>query len=74
MGWGNCKSHDNEHFTNHAIIWEFPFNLCKINFGKLLCSPGLQGQHADLVLPANKITPAHKKLLTSAGLPAQHKN
>ena len=41
---------------------------------KLMCSPGLQGQHSDLVLPANKITPAHKKLLTSTGLPAQHKN
>ena len=41
---------------------------------KLLCSPGLQDQHADLVLPANKNMPTYKKLLTSAGLPAQHKN
>ena len=32
LGWGKCKFHDNEHFTNHAIIWEFPFNLCKISF------------------------------------------
>ena len=42
--------------------------------GKLLCSPGLQRQHADLVLPANKNMPAHKKLITSAALPAHHKN
>ena len=41
--------------------------------GKLLYSHGLQGQHVDLVLPANKNTPAHKKLLTSAGPPAHHK-
>ena len=45
-----------------------------VDDGKLLCSPGLQRQHADLVLPANKNTPAHKKLLTSAALPAHHKN
>ena len=32
LGWGKCKFHDNEYFTNHAIIWEFPFNLCKISF------------------------------------------
>ena len=31
-GWGKWKFHDKEHFTNHAIIWEFSFNLCKINF------------------------------------------
>ena len=41
---------------------------------KLLCSLGLQGQHVDLVHPANKSTPAHNKLLTLAGLPAHHKN
>ena len=49
------------------------FFLCE-KCGKLLCSPGLQRQHADLVLPANKNTPAHKKLITSAALPAHHKN
>ena len=31
-GWGKWKFHDKEHFTNHAIIWEFSFNLCKISF------------------------------------------
>jgi hypothetical protein len=29
--------------------------------GKLYCSPGVQGQQADLVLPANKKRPNHKK-------------
>ena len=32
MGWEKCKFNDNEHFTKHAIIWEFSFKFCKINF------------------------------------------
>ena len=30
--WGKCKFHNDDRITKHVIIWEFPFELCKILF------------------------------------------
>jgi len=46
----------------------------ELTYSKLLPSLGLQDQHANLVVPANKSMPTHINLLTLVGLLAQCNN